>query len=797
MSRSRLSIQVENIPEPLRCRRQWVVWRYVTRKDKPTKVPFNPRTGGEASSTDASTWASFEEAVAAWRANDRWDGIGYVFAADDPFVGVDLDKSIDPATGTLKPWARQLAGRLGSYCEVSPSGTGVKLFLAGRKPGDRCSKYYQDGKVEVYQTERFFTVTGQWLAEFPAEVLPAQAGLECVYRDVFGETEPAGQAPPAAARANVPAATAATTKAIAGLGAALTDEQILEKASRSRKKGQKFAALWAGNWQGCFGSQSEADSSLVFMLAFYTKDAHQLDRLFRRSGLMRPKWDESHGPNTYGERTIANALARVTGQWQPNPTRLEADQTGPSWRPAHLSQQVNAERLAELLAGDALYNTDSGRWEWFDGRRFAADHGGRVARAAKRAARQTWRFVTDGPPGFDPKTAIKHAVDSEKAAGIAAMMKLAETEPGIPVRATDFDANGSLFNCRNGTLDLATLTLRPHDRRDRLTKLAPVAYDPNAARLLFDAFVLRIMNGREPMVRYLQRVLGRCLSADVSEQEVYFFLGEGANGKSVLIDTVLGILGDYAGTAPESLLTVQSHNEHPTEIADLCGRRLVVASETEEGARLKIQLVKRLTGDARLKGRFMRQDFFEFDRTHKLIVVSNNRPLIRETKHAIWRRIRLVPFDVIIPEAERDPQLTQKLRAEWPGILTWLLEGYRDWREGGMRTPPEVLAATESYQSEQDPLGDYLADRCVLGVPGLRVGRNDLYADYQSYCQQSGERYPLSRAALFDHVRGTKGVSEDQWRLAGSTVPVRGFRGIGLAFSTANPADVAELGDQA
>jgi putative DNA primase/helicase len=218
---------------------------------------------------------------------------------------------------------------------------------------------------------------------------------------------------------------------------------------------------------------------------------------------------------------------------------------------------------------------------------------------------------------------------------------------------------------------------------------------------------------------------------------------------------------------------------------------MVVASETEEGARLKVQLVKRLTGDGRLKARFMRQDFFEFDRTHKLIIVSNNKPLIRETKHAIWRRIRLVPFSVIIPEAERDSQLTEKLKAEWPGILSWLIGGYLDWRQSGMRTPQEVLMATQNYQSEQDPLGDYLADRCIR-MDAARISRNELFSDYSSWCHQTSEKFPLSRNALFDHVRAIKGVSEDQWRLTGQSSPVRGFRGIGLAYSGNAVADFGE-----
>jgi putative DNA primase/helicase len=803
---ARPELHLDNIPACLRERPQWVMWRYVTRKGKRTKIPFEAASGREASSTDPATWGTFEQAVNAWRDNPRWSGIGFVFAPGDPYCGVDLDDAIDTDLGTLKPWAREIVDRLDSYCEVSPSGWGLKLFVIATKPGPRCRKEYQDGEVEMYTEGRFFTVTGWRRYEVAPDVTERQEAVNWLYKKVFGSSADAMPlAPPADPIAAADDRGQASGSAMSVIAPAqstvkegqvvprLGDEEILEKARRSGKSGSKFAALWAGRWDGYFNSHSEADSSLVFLLAFYTKDPAQLDRLFRRSGLFRDKWDEKHGAQTYGRMTIDNALATVTGQWQPKEKRAKTVGVGAAtsdWRPAHLTQQVNCERLVQVLAGDARYNVNQGEWCWYDGRRFADDHGGHVARAAKRVARQTWDFVRDGLPGVEPRVAFKHGIDSEKASGIAAMMKLAQTEAGIPARAGDFDADPYLFNCLNGTLDLRTGTLRPHHRADLLTKLAPLAYDPSCPCPLFEAFLRRIMADNPAMIAYLRRVLGRCLSGDISEQELYFFLGEGANGKSVLIDTVLGILGDYAGTAPESLLTVQSHNEHPTEIADLCGKRLVVASETEEGAKLKVQLVKRLTGDGRIKGRFMRQDFFEFDRTHKLIIVSNNKPLIRETKHAIWRRIRLVPFGVIIPEPERDPQLTEKLKAEWPGILAWLIEGYRDWRQGGMRTPPEVLLATQNYQNEQDPLGDYLADRCITGAPTLRVGRNDLFTDYASWCQQTGDRFPLSRNALFDHIRSVKGVGEDQWRVSGQAAPVRGFRGIGLAYCAPGVADL-------
>jgi putative DNA primase/helicase len=540
-------IILDNIPSRLRQRDQWVLWQYATRDGKLTKIPFNARTGYEADATDPATWSTFEHAVEAHRKSSLWSGIGFVFSPDDPCCGVDLDDSIDPATGDFKPWAKTIIERLNSYCEISPSGVGVKLFLVATKPGARCRKGYEDGEVEIYDQERFFTVTGRRVDTISAEIEDRQEALVELYHQVFGEPEPPPPAPPPASNA-----TRSTD---------LTDEQILEKAKRSRKTGQKFGDLWSGRWDGHFKSQSEGDSSLVFMIAFYTKDASQIDRMFRRCGLMRDKWDEKHGAKTYGQMTIDHALAQVSAQWQPAAARrASTDRDNAIWSPDHLSQQVNAERLVQILNGDARYNVNKGQWLWYDGRRFADDHGGEVARAAKRVARHTWRFVGGDLAGIEPKTAFKHALDSEKASGISAMMNLAQTEKGIPVLAEHFDADPYLFNCQNGTIDLGSGALRPHRRDDLLTKIAPVIYDPNAPRPLFSAFIERIMSQNQTMIAYLARLLGRCLSGDISEQELYFFIGEGANGKSVLVDTILGILGDYAGTAPESLLTVQAHS---------------------------------------------------------------------------------------------------------------------------------------------------------------------------------------------------------------------------------------------
>ena len=300
-------------PAGVRDSPQWVAWKYIERDGKPTKSPINPHTGEFASSTDASTWGTFEEAIAACTQDSSLAGVGFVFTADDPDCGVDLDDCRDPEGGQLKDWARQIVEQLASYAEVSPSGTGVKVFVKATKPGSRCRKAYHDGEVEIYDRDRFFTVTGERLNETPASIEERQEQLDALYLAVFGD-DGHSDGPP------VPSGTPGPKPSNNG-HVHLDDNEIIELASNQRRSGAKFSALWSGDWNSHFNSASEADSSVVFTLAFYTKDAAQIDRLFRQSGLMRPKWDEVHGEQTYGQMTVAKALGKVTKQYKPKGKR--------------------------------------------------------------------------------------------------------------------------------------------------------------------------------------------------------------------------------------------------------------------------------------------------------------------------------------------------------------------------------------------------------------------------------------------------------------------------------------------
>lgn len=349
--------------------------------------------------------------------------------------------------------------------------------------------------------------------------------------------------------------------------------------------------------------------------------------------------------------------------------------------------------------------------------------------------------------GRDRTDKIKYFTSAENAARLRGVQALAA--PLMADGIEEFDTDLFLFNCKNCTLNLRTGEPKKHDPGDKITKLAPVAYDPMAQCPQFIEFLDQIFNGNIELIDYMQRLLGMCLSGDITAQHLWFFYGSGANGKSTLLGLIQKIIGDYACSAPDSLLTL-GKDEHATQLADLQGRRLVIASETESAARLNVQRVKVLTGEDIIKARRMRQDFYEFRRTHKLILQTNNRPIVREDSEAVWRRIRVVPFTVTIPPEARDPDLSNKLWSEAPGVLNWLVAGCRDWLKNGLRDPKCVMAATAEYREESDQVRDFVQCCCDTGE-GLWEFTKNLRAAYESYCAESGDR-PVNGKVFTDSL---------------------------------------------
>jgi putative DNA primase/helicase len=370
---------------------------------------------------------------------------------------------------------------------------------------------------------------------------------------------------------------------------------------------------------------------------------------------------------------------------------------------------------------------------------------------------------------------MKWCLTSEFAPRVNAALDLARSEPGVAIVPEEMDCNAWLFNCSNGTLDLKTGRLREHRREDYITKLCSVAFDPQATcptweRFLWSVFRVALREGQveeertqatRGMIEFVQRLSGRFLTGDVGEQFLPIFWGIGANGKSTFVNALLEVLGhDYGMKANPDLLMASRGERHPTELAQLFGMRLVVASETHQGRRLNEALVKDLTGGEPIRARRMKEDFWQFLPTHKLILLTNHRPTVVGTDEGIWRRLALVPFENVFwnpddprlqgknlpPELRQDKHLGDKLRAEYPGILAWMVRGCLDWQRDGLAMPERVRVATSEYREGEDVLQRWFEDRCLVdqGDTSLRRKGSELYANYRHWCEQTGET-PLSR----------------------------------------------------
>lgn len=447
----------------------------------------------------------------------------------------------------------------------------------------------------------------------------------------------------------------------------------------------------------------------------------------------------------------------------------------------HLTDTGNAYRLVACHGEHLKYCHAWQKWLTFTGKRWEIDQRGQVVTWAKDAVRSMYVEAAEMNDTDQSNALVAWAVASEASGKIDAMIKLSRNE--LPITPEELNADPWLFNCENGTIDLQTGQLHPHDPHDFLTKLSPVPYDPDAQCSTWETFLNRIMPDSEVRV-FQQRAVGYSLTGNVSEQILFFLYGLGANGKSTFLNAILGIMADYAKQAAPGLLTVKKGESHPTELADLAGVRFLSTVEIDEGRELAEALVKQITGGDPVTARRMREDFWTFIPTHKIWLAANHKPVVKGDDRAIWRRIRLLPFTVTIPIEERDPALGDKLKTEAAGILAWCIRGCLDWQREGLTLPAAVVAATARYRKEMDFLAAFIADKCVMG-PNTFVAKGALYKVYREWCTANGETYETQRKLSgrledkgFQSKRGTGGTHL--------------WSGIGLVFQN-NDSDVSDV----
>lgn len=714
---------IEGIPAELRQRNQWVCWKLEPKLDrdgkpeidkdgklKMTKVPYRALDGMKASSTDPSTWAPFSKAVQATRERG-FDGVGFVLTEDDPYVGIDLDDAVDES-GEIRPEQAAILRGLNSYTEWSQSGKGLHAIVRGGTPnGEPVNKrdaFGPEQGLEIYSQKRFWVMTGKRLESFPENIEDRATQVEALFRRfkpvVIEEPEDFPDVLPPV----------------------LDDAAIIQKAMKARN-GEKFKRLWEGDAAG-YGSQSEADEALCCILAYWTKDPGQIDRLFRQSGLFRAKWDERHGAETYGATAIKKALSLVKETYSGGI---------PKSGTPYLTDVGNAERLVSRFGETLRYCEPLGGWHVWDRKRWKEDKEHQAIALAKETVRLIFGEAAGETDENRRRDIVKHALASERAPRIHAMLDMAKPELAMIPEA--LDADSMTLNCPNGLLDLRNGELLRHTPRDMVSKLTGTDYRPGADRSAWERFLTEIFDGKAELIRFIQKAVGYSLTGETREQCFFILYGEGANGKSTFLETLAHVLGDYAGTAtPETFLATRQQKSIGDDIAVLKGRRLVATSETGRGRKWDESRVKQLSGGDTLICRKLFCEYFTYKPTWKIWMATNHKPNFDANDQALFRRIRLIPFMVTFPPEMQDKALHEKLKAEAEGILAWAVEGALLWQKEGLESPEEVRIATEGYRNEQDSLGRFLEEECMKAdlVKVLAKAFKERYAEW---CRENGE----------------------------------------------------------
>lgn len=646
------------LPDPFEAMKatpQWINWREEPGQPKPRKVPVDLNTRERIDPHDPAKWLPYEEVA-------RRDPhhLGFVLTEGGPFFCVDLDNCLLPDGNTWSPQALEVVGAFpGAAVEVSHSGKGLHIW--GSCPDGVPTHKSRGEGIELYSHKRFIAVTGRGAT---GDTGSDQTANLAAFITRFGLTSPTA---PAACPVGEPT------------GGGLSDEEVIQKALAARASvkamfgnGVTFRELWEGDGpalarafpsaSGDVFDQSAADQALANHLAFWTgRNPEQMERLMRQSDLERDKWDRPD----YLARTIAKANQGCRQTYTTRPSGAGEPTGSPA--PAGVlstTDLANARRLVAAHGADLRFVAGLGGWLVWDGRRWQPDQTGEVSRLMKavvthnmveearaldqEAGERLWRFIAK----------------SQSRRGIMDALKLAETEPGIPLTAGELDANPWLLNCENGTLDLGDSTLHPHRREDHITRILPVAFDPGAQAPLWERFIHRVTGGNPELAAFLQRAVGYSLTGETGEQCSFWLYGLGRNGKSVFLETVAALLGEYARRMRVDALMLHpggsSGGPNP-EVARLAGARLATATEPGEGVHLNEGLLKELTGGDTITARHLHREPFEFRPQFKLWVAGNHKPVIRGTDLGIWRRLRLIPFTVQIPEGEVDPDLPKDI----------------------------------------------------------------------------------------------------------------------------------------
>lgn len=698
----------DNIPIELIEKDNWCVFRkeWQREKNKFTKRPFNANTGQLAKANDPSTWCDFETALSVV---DKYDGLGYFF--DGEHYGVDLDnipseivryQNGDYENNILADFIDTLT----SYAEISPSGKGVHIICKGQlPPGGR-----RKGDIEMYNTGRFFTVTGQRIGDYKHVFDDDMGKINYLHHKYIGEKDIPIQ----------------ELSQIEEDGNNLTVDEVIE-AAKNGKNHVRFSVLYEGDWSEFYASQSEADMAFANDLAYWTaRDYEKMDAIFRKSNLYREKWDEKHGNSTYGYQTLIKAISDCSNTYKPFVLNISEEALKGTKKPRKqfsYDDMGNTERFLYTFKENVLYSYVNKCWYYWNNKYWTEDTLGKIHSMADYIANNIYKeplYVSD--PNDEKlieearKALTKHVKYTRQFKGKSNMIQ--DVQHHVSIEQSVFDKDGNLFNTHNGFLDLNTGILTPHEfgKNKYFTRISNTEYQPSALCPIWEHFLDEIFEGNKELIDYLQRAVGYSLSSSTTEQVMFILLGNGKNGKSVLLNLLHEVLGSYAmNIQPQTLAIKNGGQAANQDVARLKGARFVTTTEPNQGMKFDEGTIKQITGGDTVTARFLYGKEFEFKPEFKIWMATNHKPIITGTDNGIWRRMVLIPFNYTVPDDKVDKKLTFKLKDELPGILNWCLEGYIKWRQNGLDNEPEIIKEQrEEYREEMDIIQRFINDCCVV-----------------------------------------------------------------------------------
>lgn len=699
---------LKNLPTELKYNARWCCWRYRKEGDgRLTKEPFDAKTGHHAKSNDKATFCTYPELLNAY---GTYDGIG--IGLFDGYSAIDIDHCISD-TGDVSPMAKDIIDQCSSYTERSPSGKGIRIIIKVPKgfSYDKQRYYIKNSEkgLEIYVegfTSRFVTMTG----------------------DTLG---------------------------ISDKVATVNLRPILERYmkrddswSAILRKDRKLSELWNGTAPGSGQNESELDLALLSKIAYYMQgDKERTRACFEASPYYKSK-DEAHKAKweqreDYKAATLNKAcdgLLPSGGPWDAVGIDSENPPAAKLGNILDGTDTGNALKFAAMFKDSVRYNCDNRGWMIWNGKYWEFDYTNRIRNYVEILAE---RLRTEMMPIEDEEARkkcvanIKHILNK---AGKDALLTEAAAMGDMPTVNSDYNKDSELLNCENGVVNLRTGELLPHDKGQMISQSTHIDVDLEGEPKEFLRFLDSTFDGNKGIIDFLLKAFAYSMTNEAGEQEMYILYGDGSNGKSLLLEVIHDILGDYATMSRPTLLTEQFNgNSSLGAIARLQGKRFVCCEELKTGDRMDESIIKMLTsGYGNIIGKFLYANEFEFNFKGKIFMATNYKPVIRGTDKGIWRRINVIPFRKAFEGKDADKTLKEKLMAEKSQILGYLAKCYRRYLKEGLEPPADMTKEVMDYRTEQDVVQNWVDERCQLG-PREYAKASALYTDFVAWAKANNE----------------------------------------------------------